>query len=134
MEIFLIAGKAGSGKDTILKEVLASNKNLNEIDLNNISEERINESTYKILMFKYKYLNDYKLLDDDFNYFPEKENDKVEIKVKNIVKKNKKVIFTGNFEFPQTVAEGYIILEVTDITDRLKIFAEDKSRGSDYGD
>lgn len=52
----------------------------------------------------------------------------------NIVKKNKKVIFTGNFEFPQTIAEGYIILEVTDITDRLKIFAEDKSRGSDYGD
>lgn len=51
-----------------------------------------------------------------------------------IAKKNKKVIFTGNFEFPQTVAEGYIIHEITDVTDRLKIFAEDKSRGSDYGD
>ena len=51
-----------------------------------------------------------------------------------IVRKNKKVIFTGNFEFPQTVAEDYIILEITDVTDRLQIFAEDKSRGSDYGD
>lgn len=51
-----------------------------------------------------------------------------------IARKNKKVIFTGNFEFPQTIAEGYIILEITDVTDRLQIFAEDKSRGSDYGD
>lgn len=54
--------------------------------------------------------------------------------MKKIVRKNKKVIFTGNFEFPQTIAEGYIILEITDVTDRLQIFAEDKSRGSDYGD
>ena len=30
--------------------------------------------------------------------------------------------------------EGYIYLEITDITDPLKIYAEDKSRGSDYGD
>lgn len=51
-----------------------------------------------------------------------------------VVKKNKKVIFTGSFDYPQTVAEDYVILEVTDITDRLQIFAEDKSRGSDYGD
>lgn len=51
-----------------------------------------------------------------------------------IVRKNKKVIFTGNFEFPQTIADDFIILEITDVTDRLQIFAEDKSRGSDYGD
>lgn len=51
-----------------------------------------------------------------------------------VVKKNKKVVFVGNFDNPQTEAEGYIFLEITDITDPLQIFVEDKSRGSDYGD
>ncbi|MCR5505424.1 MAG: hypothetical protein K6F07_00290 [Bacilli bacterium] len=52
-----------------------------------------------------------------------------------VVRKNKKVVFVGNFEFPQTeVEEGYIFLEITDITDPLQIYVEDKSRGSDYGD
>ena len=51
-----------------------------------------------------------------------------------VVKKNKKVVFVGNFEYPQTEVEDYIFLEVTDITDPLQIFVEDKSRGSDYGD
>ena len=51
-----------------------------------------------------------------------------------VVKKNKKVVFVSNFENPQTDVEGYIFLEITDITDPLKIFVEDKSRGSDYGD
>ena len=51
-----------------------------------------------------------------------------------VVKKNKKVVFVGNFDYPQTEVEGYIFLEITDITDPLQIFVEDKSRGSDYGD
>ena len=51
-----------------------------------------------------------------------------------VVKKNKKVVFVGNFEYPQTEVENYIFLEITDITDPLQIFVEDKSRGSDYGD
>ena len=52
-----------------------------------------------------------------------------------IVKKNKKVVFVGNFEYPQTeVGEEYIFLEITDVTDPLQLFVEDKSRGSDYGD
>lgn len=51
-----------------------------------------------------------------------------------VVRKNKKVVFTGNYEEPQTEADGYIYLEITDITDPLLIFVEDKSRGSDYGD
>ena len=55
-------------------------------------------------------------------------------RMKEVVLKNKKVIFTSNFEYPQTVNDDYIILEITDITDPLQIFAEDKSRGSDYGD
>ena len=52
-----------------------------------------------------------------------------------VVKKNKKVIFTGNYECPQTLtSDDFIILEINDITDPLQIFVEDKSRGSDYGD
>ena len=51
-----------------------------------------------------------------------------------VVKRNKKVVFVGNFENPQTDVEDYIFLEITDITDPLQIFVEDKSRGSDYGD
>ena len=50
------------------------------------------------------------------------------------VKKNKKVIFVGDFESNTFEKDGYVILEVTDITDPLHIFVEDKSRGSDYGD
>ena len=51
-----------------------------------------------------------------------------------IVKENKFVVFTMDFENPATKADGYIYQEITDITDRLNIFVEDKSRGSDYGD
>ena len=50
------------------------------------------------------------------------------------VRRNKKVIFIGDFESNTFEKDGYVILEVTDITDPLKIFVEDKSRGSDYGD
>ena len=56
-------------------------------------------------------------------------------RMEEVVKKNKKVIFTGNYECPQTEADDdFIILEINDITDPLCIFVEDKSRGSDYGD
>ena len=55
-------------------------------------------------------------------------------RIKEIVLANKKVVFTANYESPLTEAEGYIYLEITDVTDPLKIYAEDKSRGSDYGD
>ena len=51
-----------------------------------------------------------------------------------MVKAKKKVVFTGNFENPLTEVDGYCYLEITDVTDPLQIFAEDKSRGSDYGD
>ena len=50
------------------------------------------------------------------------------------VRRNKKVIFIGDFETNTFEKDGYIILEITDITDPLQIFVEDKSRGSDYGD
>lgn len=52
----------------------------------------------------------------------------------SMVKSKKKVVFTGNFENPLTEVDGYCYLEITDVTDPLQIYAEDKSRGSDYGD
>lgn len=55
-------------------------------------------------------------------------------RMEEVVHKNKKVIFTADYENPQTEADGYIILEIFDITNPLQIFVEDKSRGSDYGD
>ena len=51
-----------------------------------------------------------------------------------IVKKNRKVIFTGCFEHPLTRCDDAIVLEIFDVTDKLQIYVEDKSRGSDYGD
>lgn len=48
---------------------------------------------------------------------------------------NKKVIFTADYEFPYiNDLEGFVYREITDISDPLHIFVEDKSRGSDYGD
>ena len=55
-------------------------------------------------------------------------------KMEELVKKNKKIVFTGNFEHPLTEVDNFIFLEITDVTDLLQIFVEDKSRGSDYGD
>ena len=65
---------------------------------------------------------------------PKEVCDKIIERMIEVVKRNKKVVFVSNFENPQTEVEGYIFLEITDITDPLKIFVEDKSRGSDYGD
>ena len=55
-------------------------------------------------------------------------------KMIELVKENKKVVFTGNYDCPLTNVEGFIYLEINDMTDPLQIFVEDKSRGSDYGD
>ncbi|MCR5348639.1 MAG: hypothetical protein K6E59_03415 [Bacilli bacterium] len=54
--------------------------------------------------------------------------------IDNIIKKEHRVIFTADFENPWITREGYIYREIFDITDPLRIFVEDKSRGSDYGD
>ena len=67
------------------------------------------------------------------DYFPDQYHLIIE-RMEELVKKNKKIVFTGNFEHPLTEIDNYIFLEVTDVTDHLKIFPEDKSRGSDYGD
>lgn len=63
------------------------------------------------------------------------EYQKIIDRIIEVSKKNRHVVFVGTFDFPQTeVDDSYIFLEITDITDPLQIFVEDKSRGSDYGD
>ena len=69
--------------------------------------------------------------------FQERHPDKYDLILKSMVervKSLKKVIFVGDYENYFTEKEGYIYLELIDITNPLKIFVEDKSRGSDYGD
>ena len=69
--------------------------------------------------------------------FKERHPDKYDLIVSSLidrVRKNKKVIFVGDYENYFTEKEGYIYLELLDITNPLQIFVEDKSRGSDYGD
>lgn len=54
--------------------------------------------------------------------------------IEKTVEENQRVIFTGDYDSPFLEKEGFIYREITDITDPLDIFVEDKSRGSDYGD
>ena len=70
-----------------------------------------------------------------FKTYRQEDFSRILEEMERIVRKNKKVVFVGNFEYPQTeVEDDYIFIEITDVTDPLKIFVEDKSRGSDYGD
>lgn len=52
----------------------------------------------------------------------------------NNVKRNKKVIFTADFEKPVVYLDDFIYQEIEDITDKLQIFSGFKSFGSEYGD
>ena len=65
--------------------------------------------------------------------YPERYQEVID-EINKRVKKNKKVFFTAEIEAPFIELKDYIYLEITDILDPLHIFAEDKSRGSDYGD
>ena len=50
------------------------------------------------------------------------------------IKSNKEVAFVYDFENPFLDYGDAVLREFTDVTDACKIFYEDKSRGSDYGD
>ena len=52
----------------------------------------------------------------------------------NQINKNKEIAFVYDFENPFLDYGDAILREFTDVTDACKIFYEDKSRGSDYGD
>lgn len=59
---------------------------------------------------------------------------KVIEQIKKVVKEKKLVSLVYDYENPFLPVEGSIYLEITDITDPIHVFYEDKSRGSDYGD
>lgn len=65
--------------------------------------------------------------------FPERYEEVIKA-INDTVIRNKKVFFTLDVDNPFIELKDYIYLEITDILDPLKIFVEDKSRGSDYGD
>lgn len=50
------------------------------------------------------------------------------------IKANKHIAFVYDFENPFLDYGESILREFVDITDAVKVFYEDKSRGSDYGD
>lgn len=52
----------------------------------------------------------------------------------DIAKKNKCVAFVYDFENPFLDYKDAVLREFVDVTDSCKVFIEDKSRGSDYGD
>lgn len=54
--------------------------------------------------------------------------------MKTVIKKNKCVAFVYDYENPFLDYKDAVLREFVDITDACKIFYEDKSRGSDYGD
>lgn len=62
------------------------------------------------------------------------EFDKVLMQLKNLAKQRKYVGFVYDFEHPFIELDGYVYLEISDVTDSVNVFYEDKSRGSDYGD
>lgn len=55
-------------------------------------------------------------------------------KMDEIIKKNHRVIFTADYENPFINKDGFIYVEIEDITNALKCTWVDDSRPSDYGD
>lgn len=64
---------------------------------------------------------------------PEEFN-KVIKTMEEIVQENKFVAFVYDFETPFLDYKECVLRELVDVTDKCKVFVEDKSRGSDYGD
>lgn len=60
--------------------------------------------------------------------------DEVVAEMKRLVKKNRKVVFIGDDEEEITKTDSAVFLTIQDVCNPLKVFVEDKSRGSDYGD
>lgn len=68
-----------------------------------------------------------------FERYPE-QKEKFLNEMKNIISKTKEIAFVYDFENPFLDYKDATLREFVDITDACKIFFEDKSRGSDYGD
>ena len=68
-----------------------------------------------------------------FERYPN-EKGKFMNKIHELVKNNKSIAFVYDFENPFLDYGDSVLREFVDVTDACKIFYEDKSRGSDYGD
>ena len=68
-----------------------------------------------------------------FERYPEQKENFMN-QIDKIVNANKEVAFVYDFENPFLDYGEAILREFVDVTDACKIFYEDKSRGSDYGD
>ena len=68
-----------------------------------------------------------------FERYPE-EKEKFMNKIYELIEQNKEIAFVYDFENPFLNYGNSLLREFVDVTDACKIFYEDKSRGSDYGD
>ena len=68
-----------------------------------------------------------------FERYPE-QKEKFMSELERQIKNNKLIAFVYDFENPFLDYGDALLREFTDVTDACKIFYEDKSRGSDYGD
>ncbi len=75
----------------------------------------------------------YTQLKEFFQHYPNYYSIILE-EMQRIVRSNHLVVFTGDYESPLTDCQDAIYIEIFDVTNKLQIFVEDKSRGSDYGD
>ena len=68
-----------------------------------------------------------------FERYPEQKETFMK-KMDEIISKNNLLAFVYDFENPFLDYGEAVLREFVDVTDACKIFYEDKSRGSDYGD
>ena len=68
-----------------------------------------------------------------FERYPEQKETFMK-KIDELVLNNKSIAFVYDFENPFLDYNEAVLREFVDVTDACKIFYEDKSRGSDYGD
>lgn len=68
-----------------------------------------------------------------FERYPE-HKEKVLAEIYKQINEHETIAFVYDFENPFLDYKEAVLREFTDITDAVKVFYEDKSRGSDYGD
>ena len=68
-----------------------------------------------------------------FERYPN-EKERFMSKLDELINNNKLIAFVYDFENPFLDYGKAVLREFVDVTDACKIFYEDKSRGSDYGD
>ena len=68
-----------------------------------------------------------------FERYPEQEENFMN-QMDKLILNNKQIAFVYDFENPFLDYGDAVLREFVDVTDSCKIFYEDKSRGSDYGD